>query len=349
MATRFDYKLKEKDKNKLVYEVKTKPELFKSTYESIFKIDAERVKLPGFRPGKAPRIEIEKRIAADVLNKTINRIIPDVTLEILQTEKLNPISTAKYDIEKVNEASEVEYTFTVYVSPEIDTDKLKKIKVKYEEEKVEEKEIDDVIKSVIKSSLPKEKWSKAKEGETEEEDIQITDELVAELGYEDEKTLDGLKAKVRETLENVKKEQADKKLAEEALTQAVKVIDFYLPEEIVHEELHRREHEFIDRLTRIKLDVDAYLKTQDKTMDQIKEEWEEDIKKGVSNDIVAINLAAKEKLVPTEEQLDAEIEKFENEMVRIQYKSNEKLRDQLRTVLTRDNGVKKLIELVKGK
>jgi hypothetical protein len=55
----------------------------------------------------------------------------------------------------------------------------------------------------------------------------------------------------------------------------------------------------------------------------------------------------KEKLVPTEEDLDAEIEKIENPSLKEQYKSYQN-RDYLRTALARDRGLNKLMEMVKG-
>lgn len=357
---KFTYKLLKKEKNKFEYDVKVSKEAFDQIYNEIFDVEAQKVKLPGFRPGKAPRAEVETRIAPDVLNKTINRLLPNVTYEIILKEELNPISNVSYDLKKINEDSTIEYSFTIYDSPEVKASDLSKMKVEYKEEKVKDEEIDMVIRNIIQQTLPEEVWNKGvkkgkksvkKDTEEKEEPVQfeITDEMVAQLGYEDEKTLDGLKSKVRETLEKVKKEQTENEYANKVLKEAIKYVDFLIPEDLIEHEVEHREHHFIERLKKLKLDIDAYLKTQNKTLEDLRKNWKADIENAIGADIITINLAKSEKLVPTEEEIEEEIEKFEDEIAKVRYRSDERLRDQLRTAITRDRGLRKLMDIAKGK
>lgn len=351
--SKFDYKQLEKDKNKFKFEVKTTKEAFDEEYETIFKEESKNVKIAGFRPGMAPRAEIEKRIASDVLNKTVNSLLPKITFEILVQENINPISGVQYDLKNINADSSIDYEFTVVNSPEINVSELAKIKVEHKAEEVKDEEIEMVIRNIIQTTLPEADWKKPREKKEGEEepananDFEVTDELVKKLGYEEETTYEGLKAKVRETLARVKEEQSENEYAQKVLKEAVKVADFIIPEDMVEDEVHHREHHFIERLENLKLDADSYLKTQNKTMEDVKNEWREEIKQTAGVDILAINLAKQEKLVPTEEEIEAEIEQIEDEITKIRYKSDEGLRDQMRTVLTRNKGVKKLVDLTK--
>lgn len=339
---KFTYKKIKQEKNKLEFEVKTSPEIYDELYADVYKEEAQKVKIAGFRPGKAPKSEVERRIAMDVVNKTVNTLLPKVAYEILVKEDLNPISSVKYDVTGINEDKSIDFTMTIVDSPKIDVNQLKKIKVKEKIEEVKDEEIDMVIRNIIQSTLPEDEW-KSKEGG----DVEITDELVKKLGYEDETTVEGLKAKVKETLERVKKEQAENEYVQNVLKEAVKISDFYIPEDLIEEEVHHREHHFVERLENLKLDVDSYLKTQNKTMEDVKNEWRKEIEESAGVDILTINLARQEKLVPTEEEIEEEIDKIEDEITRIRYKSDEGLRDQMRTVLTRNRGAKKIVDLTK--
>ncbi|MFS8130993.1 MAG: trigger factor [Candidatus Dojkabacteria bacterium] len=372
MSDKYTYKKKEQKKNNYTYEVIVLSDYQKEVQEKVYKKLSKDVKVAGFRPGKAPRDMIEGKIAMDVLNETVNQILPDVSYEILTTEKLNPLSRLNYAFKEFNKDGGLTFEFSFLNSPEIKVSDLKKIKVASKTEPVTDVEVDLVIRNIIQSTLPKEKWGNVKNEEIKElkneenksdekkeknnekepttaTPFEITDELVAELGYEDEKTYAGLKKKVRESLEEVKNNQADEEFTGKVIDEAMKVVDFEVPHDLIHEEIHKREAAFLERLKNINLDLEAYLKTQNKTMDQIHDEWHKDIEKGAFGDILAINLAVQEKLVPTEEDLEAEIEKVEDKVMQVQYRGNPAIRDQLRTFMTRNNGIKKLIEIVKGK
>jgi len=364
MSDKYTYKKKEQKKNNYTYEVVVSNDYQKEVQDKVYKELSKDVKVAGFRPGKAPKDMIEGKIAMDVLNETVNRILPDVSYEILNTEKLNPLSRLEYAFKEFNKDGGLTFEFSFANSPEIKVSDLKKIKVTKKVEPVTDTEVDMVIRNIIQSTLPKEKWSKegskkedlsdeasAKSDEKKAEDkpFEITDEMISELGYEDEKTVEGMRKKVRESLQEVKDNQAEDEFTSKVLEEAMKVVDFEVPHNLIHEEIHNREHAFLERLKNINLDLEAYLKTQNKTMEQIHEEWHKDIEKGAFGDILAINLAVQEKLVPTEEDMEKEIEKVEDKVLQVQYRGNPQMGDQLRTFLTRNNGIKKLVEIVKGK
>lgn len=341
---KFTYKLVKQEKNKFEFEVKASKESFEEVYEVVYKEEAAKVKIAGFRPGKAPRAEVEKRISIDVINRTINKLLPQVAYEILVKEDLNPISSVQYDLKNINEDKSIDFTMSIVDTPKIDIAKLKKIKVEEKVEEVKDDEVEMVMKNIIQSTLPEEDW-KPKD---EKAEFVVTDELVAKLGYEDEKSVEGLKKKVKETLERVKKEQAEEEYTLQVLKEAVKVSDFLIPEDLVEDEVHHREHHFVERLENLKLDMDSYLKTQNKTLEDIQSEWRKEITESAGIDILAISVAKQENLVPTEEELDSEIDQIEDEITRIRYKSDERLREQMRTTLTRNRGVRKVVEIVRG-
>jgi trigger factor len=368
MEERFKYKVVEQNKNVKTFEVTIEKSLEQEYYEKQYTKLSANVKIPGFRPGKAPRNVVEPKVAMDALNETINTLLPDVTVQVLVKENITPLGRIHYDLEEVKGSDGLSYKFTVHTYPEINVEKVKKIKVEAKKGEVKEDEVDAVIRNIIRSTLPPEKWRKETKAEKESKDseaedterkenkveeitvddsFEITDEMVAELGYEDAQTLEVLKKQVRESLEKTKENQYESELLEKGLVEVQKVVEMVVPHELVHQEADHRQADFEERLAKINLKVEDYLKTQGKTMEDIHSEWEADIEKMLFRDVFAVQLAHTEKIVPTEEELDEEIDKIEDEMTRIKYKGNQNYRDQFRTMVSVNKGLERFISWIK--
>ncbi len=370
---KYTFKQTEKKSNKYSYEVKVDPELYNTHRDIAFKKLAPNVKISGFRPGKAPKESIQKELGNDLLVETINSLLPSVAIEILENEKLNPISSLDYDVKEFGKEGEMTFTFSFYNQPEVDIEKFKKISIKPESSKVEDSEVDVVIRNMVRNTIPGEKLANIlglkKDASKEEhvhehtegeehnhehddneieipEEFNVTDDMVKELGYEDETTLQGMKVKVKETLEQVKKQQSEQDFAGKVIDEAIKLAEFEVPTDFIDREVGQKEEVFNSRLARLKLDRNAYLKTQNTTMDKLREDWTKEAKKDITADLLLINLATKEKLIPTDEEVEAEIEKIEDPRVKAQYKV-QKNKDYMRTLMARDKGLQRLVEVVK--
>jgi trigger factor len=366
MEERFKYKVVEQKKNVKTFEVTIEKFLEQEYYEKQYQKLSANVKIAGFRPGKAPRNVVEPKVAMDALNETINTLLPDVTVQVLVKENITPLGRINYDLQDVKTDAGLSYKFTVYTYPEINVEKLKKIKVEAKKNETKDSEVDSVIRNIIRSSLPPEKWRKeeTKEAKAENEDtenkdekkaeeitvddsFEITDEMVKELGYPDAENLEVLRKQVKESLDKTKENQYESELLEKGLVEVQKVVEMEVPHELVHQEADHRQADFEDRLARINLKVEDYLKTQGKTMEEIHSEWEADIEKMLFRDVFAVQLAHTEKIVPTEDELDQEIDKIEDEMTRIKYKGNQNYRDQFRTMVSVNRGLEKFISWIK--
>lgn len=369
MDEKFKYKLVETKKNVKTFEVSVDKSLEQEYYEKAFHQLSANVKIAGFRPGKAPRDVVEPKVALDALNETINNLLPDVTVKVLVKENITPLGKVNYDIQDVKGDTEMTYKFTVHTYPEIDVDKVKKIKVEAKMGETTDDEVDSVIRNIIRSTLPKEKWGKAKgsqplaeeeaknegkeEGEGKGEDVaiettfEITEDLVSALGYEDAKSVAELKKSVKESLDKVKVNQFESELLEKGLDEVQKIVEMEIPHDMVHHEADHRQADFEERLKKINLNVDDYLKTQGKTMNELHDEWERDIEKMIFRDVFAVQLAHVEKIIPTEEDLDAEIDKIEDEMTRVKYKGDQRMRDQYRTMVSVNKGLQQFLSWIK--
>lgn len=119
------------------------------------------LKIPGFRPGKAPRNMMEQKVGNKaILEEAAGMAIKKNYADILEKEKLDTIGPPKAEILKIAEGNELEYKIISSVMPEVVLkkwqDEVKKInkefgkdKIKTEEEEIK-KELEHLANSRVK-------------------------------------------------------------------------------------------------------------------------------------------------------------------------------------------------------
>jgi trigger factor len=111
------------------------------TYRAI----AREVKIPGFRPGKAPRPIIDAQVGADVvLEEFVNSSVPTYFRTAVTDEDLAPIGEPEVDVEQLEPGKPFIFTATVDVRPRLElTDAdYKGIKVARPATEVSDEEVD---------------------------------------------------------------------------------------------------------------------------------------------------------------------------------------------------------------
>jgi trigger factor len=80
-------------------EIEVDEERHNQAVEKAFRKLAPRVRIPGFRPGKAPRQLIERQIGRHrLLDEAIDILVPEVYREAVETEDLDPIDQPQLEI-----------------------------------------------------------------------------------------------------------------------------------------------------------------------------------------------------------------------------------------------------------
>ncbi len=109
---------------------------------------AKRVKVPGFRPGKAPFNVIEKQVGSGAIEEeAIDLLLEDVYPKVLEESGIKaygPGNLEKVDDEKENRIFE----FRVPLSPEVKLGDYTKVRIPFKEKKVTKKDIEGVIDSL---------------------------------------------------------------------------------------------------------------------------------------------------------------------------------------------------------
>lgn len=120
------------------------------------------LKVPGFRPGKAPLAEVKKRVGTEELQShligdAINRAVP----EALDAEKLQALDRPEVDVKKIVPGESLEFTLEVDILPKITLGNYKKLKVEKPKITVSKKDIDEVIERMRQGFADKKEVSRA--------------------------------------------------------------------------------------------------------------------------------------------------------------------------------------------
>lgn len=102
----------------------------KGDFDRAYKQLAQQVRLPGFRPGKAPAKLLEARVGRGaVLEQVVNDALPARYSEAVTTEELRPLGQPEIEVTKIEDGEELTFTAEVDVRPDIDLPDLSELKI----------------------------------------------------------------------------------------------------------------------------------------------------------------------------------------------------------------------------
>lgn len=141
----------------------------------------------------------------------------------------------------------------------------------------------------------------------------LDDELAKDIDEEVE-TLDELKAKYRKELEAAKEIAYDDAVEGAALELAVANAEIVeLPEEMVHDEVHRAMNEFMGNMQRQGISPEMYFQLTGTTEEDLHKQYEADADKRVKTNLVIEAIAKAEGFEPSDEEIEKEINDLASE------------------------------------
>lgn len=137
---------------------------------------------------------------------------------------------------------------------------------------------------------------------------ELDDELAKDIDEEVE-TLDELKAKFRKELEESKAEAYNDAVETAAIEVAVANAEIKeIPEEMIHEEVHRAMNEFLGGMQQQGISPEMYFQITGTSEDDLHKQYEADADKRVRTNLVIEAIAAAENFTTSDEEVKAEIE-----------------------------------------
>jgi len=340
----------DKDQN-VTIEVNVSGDLFKTEKNKVYKDLAKNVKITGFRAGKAPRAMIESRLGGDLFEKTLNKLLPTVTIEVLAEEKLEPLSQVRYEVQKVSDDG-VEYKATFVMYPQIKLGNFKKIKIKEEKIEVEKKEIDAEKQRILdlynqqNATKSSDKKDKKKEGEKEEKKAtELTEDILKEMKI-GITSLEELEKQITEQIKFEKNRTAKEKRTQEIIEKAITLSKIKAPKTLVDQESTRREKDYTTRIEQVGLKLEDFLKSQKTTLEDLKKTWQTEADARVSSELLMYEIIKTQELKVTNEEVQAELDKITDEKMKKEY-DNANGRRTISTIILQQKAIKWLVEEVK--
>ena len=118
---------------------------FEQQITSRLRTAAGQIKLPGFRAGKVPMKEVRRRFGDSVRAEVAGEVMQSSFMTAVQQEDMNPASSPKLDVVKMDPGANFEFTATFDVFPNIELVNLDKVTVKRPFAQIEEADLESMI------------------------------------------------------------------------------------------------------------------------------------------------------------------------------------------------------------
>jgi trigger factor len=132
--------------NKVRLRVAVPASEFESAIDTAFKKLAREVRIPGFRPGKAPRRLLEAHLGSGIAREqAIRDAVPDYYMKAVEQEDLDTIAPPEFEITGGQEEGDIEFDAVVEVRPQVEIQGYDSLQVTVEDPAVPDEDIDAQI------------------------------------------------------------------------------------------------------------------------------------------------------------------------------------------------------------
>ena len=139
----------EKTNNVVKFTLEVDGAVFEKGLAYAYNQNKNKISLPGFRRGKAPRKLIEAQYGANFFyEEAINHIFPDVYEQAIDELKLDVVSRPTIDVENIDKETGIKFIVEVTVKPNVTLGQYKGLKVEKEPVEVTEEEVEQELKSI---------------------------------------------------------------------------------------------------------------------------------------------------------------------------------------------------------
>jgi FKBP-type peptidyl-prolyl cis-trans isomerase (trigger factor) len=273
---------------------------------------ASEVEVAGFRKGQAPANMVEPRIANTLQQEVFKIVMPQALIEALQGSNIVPIDYPQYNVTAFVKGGQLVFTAKVTERPTVKVGNYKILNAKRPPQKqITDSDIQKVIDDLFN------RW-KARNPQNAQATM---DDIFAKgVGAE---SLADLKTKIKTDLENEAKYNNELDYEESILQEVEKVTNVDIPEVLIQDEMNRMMLSLQRNVSDRGMLLEEYLKTQNKTADQIKAEWRPQAERNVRMELGLSEIARNENVNITDEELQAEIDKIQDARVKSQFAAQE--------------------------
>ena len=121
------------------------PEEVAQEWDAIANSFARFAKIPGYRPGKAPRAVIDKRFRKEIQDELTRKLVSKSYHEAVEQEQLRVASLTNIEDIEFGEDKSMRFRATVVTAPEFELPDYKNIRVQLPDTKVSDTEVDEAL------------------------------------------------------------------------------------------------------------------------------------------------------------------------------------------------------------
>jgi FKBP-type peptidyl-prolyl cis-trans isomerase (trigger factor) len=263
-----------------------KDDLVKYT-EKVFQKLSPNVAVQGFRKGKAPKKLIEESLGVKLFDEALNMLLTDLTSKALVQENINPLTPPEFHLEEFEPNKPISFHVHFAVYPTIEIGDVKSVKMDAKEVKLAQER-----RKQLEEEAKKPKEEKKKEVKEEKNDGKDTKEDKSEEKKEEEK---------KPPVFNLEKYYS------EILDKVFAISKIEIPDALIDHDLLHQEENFTSRLQELGIKPEDYLKIQNLTIEQARENWRKDIEFSLKQDLLLSKYAKDNDLKADKKEVDDEL------------------------------------------
>lgn len=132
--------------SQVLLQIEVDPERLEQAMQQAYRRVVGRARIPGFRPGKAPRPMVERYLGREaLLQEALDRLVPEVYEEALKQEGIQPIDQPDFELPQLEP---VVLKATVPVRPNIDLGDYRALRIEPETVTVEDEMVDRTVEQL---------------------------------------------------------------------------------------------------------------------------------------------------------------------------------------------------------
>lgn len=316
--------------------------------------------LPGFRKGTAPAAMVEQSLGSKLADEFLKVVMPQLLVEALQGTTIVPIDYPRYNLVSFAKGQPLVFKAIVTSRPEVVMGDYKNLVVaKPEPKTVTEEDVNKIVEDLFKrwqarggavaQATPQPQSGDSTSGSISfgassnpapsapsAPSISPDDNFAKSLGAAD---LNDLTSKIRADLENEAKFNSEMDFEEALLSKIETITKVDVPDILVQDELNRMLVSLQRRVTDMGMLVDDYLKSQNETVESMKNRWKPQAEKNVRMELGLAEIGKLENVDVTDNEVQAEIDKVQDPRVKAQLQTQEprlRLKHDLRQMKTLD-------------
>jgi trigger factor len=130
---------------KKLLRVEVEPQRVDETFDEVAKDFQKHSRLPGFRPGKAPKDMVLKRYEADIQDEVKRKLISNSYHTAVKNEKLSVVGTPDVEEIQFSKGQPLQFAATIETAPDFELPEYKGLPAKREQASVSEADVDNAI------------------------------------------------------------------------------------------------------------------------------------------------------------------------------------------------------------